>query len=706
MESTSTGHWRGWSWWTGRLLAPGILVLALGAPWSAASSAAAFLGEQADEGVSVLGFAPIAEVDHGVEIGVLALPMRPVRGEQAWLAVVVEIDGPSLLRGDESEHAVEAELVVQAFDAHDAVVDTTVESLRFARGEASNRLRATGAKVLTGIMLGAGSYRVRALVRNPATDRKGSAETVIALPSAAPVLLPPMVPEQAEPWIVVHGRRPEYGGAVPSRPFFVRDRTFVPAVAPQAQAGATVPLVLMGYGLAGAEDELDAELIGPDGAAIDGVRLVLSPAQAARDGIDRILAALPLPASLPAGDYTLRLTAFDDAPDGGASSESVFHLGTSAGHALLSVNMPRLPAGASAAASLDAAQEAVGPKIAVKEIAARYRALLTRLGAADRDELVGELAALELAGARGDRENGVGRVENAEMPVLWAIADGDPEALVPVLKLHHDLAIEHRRQRHAYLMRNAIDTLLAVAERYAPAGGAIGKRIVVARVLSSLAGHFQVSGGGFDRMLFEEALRYDPVHASALLGLAASPEKRGGPYTEAVYYLERLVRAHANNREGRLRLAINLLRAGTALEVTRATLRAERHLERLVRGPEADWIYVLAVQELARLLRDEGDLNAALILLETATRRAPENQKLKIEYAYYLDRDGKSTEAQRVLLALEADRTGLAPARGRYNQWPRQALAIDRRLLDAGVEQRRTLLVQLAQATPAGKGRR
>jgi len=430
---------------------------------------------------------------------------------------------------------------------------------------------------------------------------------------------------------------------------------------------------------------------------------VLSPAQSSRDGIDRILAALPLPRSLAAGTYTLRLHGFSDAADGGAITQMQFEVGNSSPHPLISLAMPRPPDQAIVHHSLAAADHVV-PKISVKVVAASYRSMLARLDKEDRRDLVTELAALELAGAGGDREAGTRRIRSAEMPLIRAIAKRDREALVPILQVHHDLALEHRRLRHIHLMINAVTTVRLVGELYAPQNGTIGTRIVVARVLSSLAGHFQISGGGFGRDLFEEALRYDPVHASALLGLAAYPEKRGGPYEQAVGYLERLVRAHPDNREGRLRLAINLLRSGTATESIRYSQRAERRLERLVQAPEADWIYVLAVQELVRMLTDEGDVEAAITLLEVATERVPENQKLRIMHAYCLDRVGRRAEAHRVMVSIEPDRTGMEPARGRYNKYPRQALAIDRRLLDEGVERRRALLVRVAAAKPK-KGR-
>lgn len=677
------------------------LALAAAAAWSTRPLAAQPGGAGEADGVAVLGFAPVKAEDRGVvEVGILGLPMRPMRGNGIWTAVVVEIDGPSLLFDDKTPDAVSAELIVHAFDAAGTVVDTALETLRFARGEAVDRLRGSGAKVVTGMMLEPGTYRIRALVRNAATGREGSAETGLTLGNA-PVLMPPIVPETADGRVVVQGHRPEHVGAAPQRPFFVRDRTFLPAVAPRTDAGRNLPLVLMGYGLAGREDEIDATVLGPDGAPIAGLELVLSPAQASRDGIDRILAVLPLPASLPRGVYRVEIEAFAGAPAGAAVTAVDFEVGAPPRQPLIAVSMPAPPPDAFAAA--EAAPEEETPKISIKEVSLGYRTLLARLGETERGSLVGDLASLELAGAGGDRETGISRVVDAEMPVLKSIASRDREALVPVLMLHHDAALEHRNRRHAYLMRHSIDMLIKVADLYAPQNGSIGSRIVAARALSSLGGHFQTSGSGLGRSLFEEALRFDPVHPSALLGLAAYPEKRGGPYAEAVGYLERLVRAHPDNREARLRLAINLQRAGTNAESALGAHQARTHLRGLIDGPEADWIYVLAVQELARLQMESGELEAAIGLLDDAVARVPENQKLKILNAFCLERSGRRTEAQRVLVSVEPDRTGLDPARGRYNRWPRQALATDRQLLEEGVARRRELLVRLAQAELGGR---
>lgn len=653
-------------------------------------------------GVSVLGFAPVAREDQGIAVGIVGLPMRAMDGDGIWTSVVVEIDGPSLLHGEDEPETVEAELIVHAFDADGTVVDTALESLRFTRGDSIDRLRKAGAKIITGMMLDPGTYRIRALVRHAATEREGSAELAVALGDSLPTLIPPMVPETAESWVVVQGHRPEYAGSAPQRPFFVRDQTFLPAVAARTQAGRNLPVVLMGYGLAGAEDEIDAALTGPGGVEIDGLNLMLSPAQASRDGIDRILAVLPLPSALAAGDYRLEVSAFSDSPQ---ATKTVlgFSVGTGSRQPLLAVAMP-VPSNDLLATAADAEQEAA-PKMKGKEVRAQYRALLTRLASNSRQLLAAELANLEMAGAGGDRETGPSRIENAQMPVIKAIAARDREALVPVLMLHHDTALEHRRQRHSYLMRHSVDMLRRLAELYAPANATIGSRIVAARALSSLGGHFQASGSGLAGSLFEEALRYDPVHPSALLGLAAIPEKRGGPYTDAVRYLERLVRAHPDNREARLRLAINLRRAGTNLETALGDHYARKHLRRLLATPEADWIYVLAVQEMARSLTHEDRAEEAVELLDEAVARVPENQKLKILHAFCLERSGRRTEAQRVLLAVEPDRTGLDPARGRYNRWPRQALNADRRLFEEGAARRRELLMNIAQADIRGDER-
>lgn len=641
-----------------------------------------------------------------VEVALLALPMRALEGDQRYLAVVLEIDGETLAAGAE-DAMISAEVTVVAVDAAGAVADRSDQRLSLGPPAATDGLSAvrvpTDIKVETGLRVAPGAYSVRALVRHTVTGRHGRADAAVTVAAAPPVLLAPVFPERTDLWRVVDGARPELAAAAPAARFEVEGQPFLPAVRPAVYGGSGVPVVIMGYGLRGRESMIGSVVLDQDGLPVPGSRLLVSSVRATDAGLDRVLGILHLP-SLPGGRYSLALDFTDAASSVEHTVASSFQVvgGNRRASALLAfvTREPPPPTAPLPAPSLAPAAPALAPSV----VAGRYRRALATLEARSRAEVVTELGGLEAEAVGGDPEGRIGRLRRTELDVAEELGRRDREILVPVMMLHHDLCLEHKRQRRTYLAHHSIAMVQALARRYAPASSAPGARIVAARALASLGGHLQASGQRMSLQLFEEALHFDPDHEAALLGLAAFPEKIGGPYDQAVRHLEHLVAAHPESREGRLRLAVNLRRLshGPSLDGARRREQAIAHLQHLLLGDNADWVTVLAAQELARSLDAAERTEEAISVLRNALARVPDAQKLRIQLAFLYDRNRQPGQARAVLQGLDGMRVPRNAARGRYNQWPNQALTIDRALLAESAAQRRALLGRLAAAGGGG----
>ncbi|MEM6454690.1 MAG: VWA domain-containing protein [Acidobacteriota bacterium] len=658
-----------------------------------------------------------------------ALPLRSAVPGIAYVPVLVEIEGDSILRGmDDVARAdrkkVALELYAYAMDVDGEVADHVVQRLTIDRSQFA-LTDASGLRVMVPLALQAGDYAVRVLVRNAATGGAGLrivplsiADALVAGPASAAAagddvaasaadtaLLPPMFAERPGGWSLVRATRAVLDPIAPALELFeIAGTPFVPAIDAALQPGKPAPVVLLGYGLQGREGEIASLVLGPDGQMIASGRLAVTAA-AEGDGLDRALSVFHVPEGLAPGDgYQLLV----EAPGGvGLQHALSFRVDSqSPTDRLLAFRDPRaLPPPPRAS---DPARRAPTVDTRVADGAASpYESLLARIDTADYGALLDELARLEVAAVTENPERLVPRLRRAQLRVADALADGEPEALVPILLLHHDLCLMHKRERRTHLMHHGLAMTRALAKRYVEAaGGVLGARKEAARALASLGGHLQAAGMRMGMRAFDAALVFDSDNEAALLGLAAFHEKHGGPYEHAVDALERLVAAHPESREGQLRLALNLLR------LERDVDRARGHLSALHSGTIGDWIEILAAQELARLRAREGDLDGAIALMRHAVERAPDVQKLRIQLAYLLDRAQRSGESVALLRGVRAPApAGPAadadPARSRYNQWPLRALVLDRQALQDGAVQRRGLLAAAAErlaASGAGGG--
>jgi|GEM_PF-1551960 len=336
-----------------------------------------------------------------------------------------------------------------------------------------------------------------------------------------------------------------------------------------------------------------------------------------------------------------------------------------------------------------------------QEIAAQYRKVLLVLGTSGRDAALSSLFELETGFMEGRHPKEVQDLLDAEVAVVRWLGERDLEALVPVLALHHDAYRLYIQRSVPILAGHSSRLAASLADLYAREGGSEGSRVLGARALASLGIYAQQMGVKLQGLgLLLAALEFDPGSEAALLGLATIHE-RSGNYHRAAEYLLQLIDRYPDNREGRLRMAVNLNRLGSGHD-------AVRLLNGLIAEPENDWIALVAFQELAGIHRKAGELELSEQVLWQGLERFPDDGRLRTQLALVLDHRRLPTRSLAVIgeLYREAGRNEGPSARRRYGMGPQEAYAKARATLEESAASRVARLAQLLEATvveaPAG----
>lgn len=510
-----------------------------------------------------------------------ALPTDEKLRGRSFVPVVVEVDGASFLgsgeRADTTESSrrlvLDAQVFVYALNDDGGIADFFSQAIPFDLARHGPALRRRGFKLFAPLLLPAGRFTLRALVRNGERGSYGAVSQRLQV--AKKVATIKVSPALVDPeWLLVKAER--------------RDLADLP------------------------EQPDTLELLRR--AAADGVAAQASSPERAGD---------------PLGGYWRALKAFDDMP---------WH------------------------------------------------------------EALDALESFEVQAAGEDPQNRAPRLGRAELQAAKTLAQKDPDALWPLLGAHHDLYFRHRAAHRPFLELQSRQLVRSLADLAAERGDD-ALRMAGAEALASIGSILLYEGRAAGFELLERCLDLDPANEAAYLGLAAYYEKFGGPYERAVEWLDQLVLRRPDSREGRLRLAINLLRleGPAAQSWPQAREDAGRHFERLLADPQNDWISSVAAQELARFHRD--DPAAAAALLEKALEARPDDAEIEIQLTFLYDRL-ELPEKSRALAAKlgaggPAGETGPSP-RGRYNQWTSEALAAGRRALQDGARDRVAALGEAA----------
>jgi VWFA-related protein len=206
-------------------------------------------------------------------VSVLAAPFRLPGSDSAYVPVVIEVDGPSLMEGSTSSNrpgTLPAEIYVYAFDAAGAIPDYLTQTLGLDLAKVEPVLRQSGLKFFGHLDLPPGSYSLRVLVRNGATGTYGLRVASLEVPDAAqalPVLLPPFFPEAPGRWLMAREAVPAGEKPAPY-PFMQRDQPYIPASKPVLPLGEPAAVSLVGYNLGGGEVEVRSHVLSADGREI------------------------------------------------------------------------------------------------------------------------------------------------------------------------------------------------------------------------------------------------------------------------------------------------------------------------------------------------------------------------------------------------------------------------------------------------------
>jgi VWFA-related protein len=240
---------------------------------------------------------------------VLAAPF-PAPGDQAYVPVLVEIDGKSLLDGHQGD-VLMTEIYAYALDETGEVHDFFARRMGLDIKQTGEALRASGFKYWGHLDLDPGEYVLRVLVRNGMTGESSLSVQTVSVPdiaSGAGGLLPVFFPEAPNSWVLGMEAEADQRKDV-DFPFMLRDAGFLPAAKPVLAGEQTVSLA--GYYLGEGSLRLTGQLFGPDGTPAGEAEIELverSPTNV--PGFERLIATIRT-GKIAHGEYLLLVTVAD-----------------------------------------------------------------------------------------------------------------------------------------------------------------------------------------------------------------------------------------------------------------------------------------------------------------------------------------------------------------------------------------------------------
>jgi VWFA-related protein len=264
----------------------------------------------------------MGEDSGSVSAAVLAAPFR-AEGGTAYVPVLIEVDGPSLLQGKQGPQ-LPVELYVYALDQNGGVTGFITQTFGLDLTKAEPALRQGGFKFFGHLDLPPGSYSIRVMVRNGTTGASGVRVAKLEVPAfgqGGPFLLPAFFPDGSNRWLMAReAQKPDQKQV--AYPFMNKDQPYVPASRPLLKPGSDAAVLLVGYDLAAGQWKAEATVLSLDGKELKagGLKLLAAEAAAA-GGPSRAAASFHTP-DLPPGEYLLKVTLVDGA---GKSGSSVAH---------------------------------------------------------------------------------------------------------------------------------------------------------------------------------------------------------------------------------------------------------------------------------------------------------------------------------------------------------------------------------------------
>lgn len=601
--------------------------------------------------------------------------MADAEAPRAAVALLVEIDGPSLF-GPSPAPETEVQFFAYALTPEDAVAGFLSQRVELDLTEVGEAAFAGGLKLVGHLELPPGDYSVRVLVHEPSSQRFGLAVLPVSVPRRAALLTPLREESPEAPWLMVaeapHGEM----GALDLGRVLELAGTPMPSALPLLR-GREVPMDLLLYGAAGSRLPRQVE-VRADGDPPPGPLMarVISRQASRLPGLERLRLGVPIE-SLASGSYRLsfHLDSLNGAPATSPELPVVVLQGEDTAN--LWTDIQRRISG-DAMVSLDMSEvnrrRRGRQERARQAVASAYSQVLGRLADGERDAALDNLIQVEREVLASGQEKPMALLTESEALVLEALAEADPQALLPVMMLHGRAYDRYLGNLELGLSTYSREKAIAIIELYVRrvedrwrsrlsergVSTAVKERaeeeIAAARsiasdTLTSFGAYLQsVQVRMAGRALLRRALEIEPDNPAALLQLGAGLEKTGS-YDEAVNVLRRLVEVDPKSPEGRLRLAVNLRRLGREGQ-------AMELLSSLIREDNPDWVLAVAYQELASLHLSRDQASQAVTLLDQGVGRLPDQERLRIQLAYALDRTGDGARARQVVVRMEPRGSG------------------------------------------------
>jgi tetratricopeptide (TPR) repeat protein len=560
------------------------------------------------------------------------------------LPYVVEVDGASLIDGLPGPR-IAIGIFTYAIDDEGHIASRTTDGVVLESQASGPRIAENGLRFFGKADLAPGSYTLRVLIRARGSNRFFLSQSPVVVPLPNEIrqdVLNSVFPEPGGTWVSI--RQPGAGTEI----LVNGGHSIVPAARPVLLEGRTTDFYVGGAGIVA--PAIDASLLDSTGQVRAEIPVEVSEVH---DPTARLrLATLPV-VDLPAGLYTLNLeTRGRDAQAEARQSMTV---------ALVENGGPRSWLHRSDQAEVvgnsDFEPHSGGAtRFRRKQARASYVGALKTLATGDAASARQLVMKLERTANSNGHLRSLRRVEDA---VAAQLAGENPASLLPIALLHQQLVRRYSARYEFVLASFSRSTAAGLAEDIDSDGedGRFAAALLV-NLASDLA---RTASATLAVEYLQSALAADPTSLAALLALGAISE-READYKEAVANFSRLVDYHPDFAEGRLRLAVNLVRLGHE----RA---AEEQFDILLGLQSPAWIEAVGAQEYARMLIDQDRRDEATEALETAIDRRPEDQRLRILAAYSADSEGRWLEAVEAILQIPPAGDGISP-RTRYTEWP------------------------------------
>jgi VWFA-related protein len=259
----------------------------------------------------VIGGAP------GGDFGVSVLAGAFPASGKAYVPVLIEVDGPSVMRGFDGD-VLPLEVYVYAQDRQGIVRGYFGRPIGLDPSTSGAALSETGVKYWGHLDLAPGRYDIRVLVRNAANGQSSLQIADVTVPEGDEVvLLPPMQPDDLQRWVFVREEEKDQRKDV-EFPFLSQGQPYVPTARPTLAPRKDNVVHMVAYNVGDAPPAIGGLLVDAQGNVVAEPKVKLSGQPTTSGEVTRFDATVN-PGKVDAGDYTLVLKLDGSDGDGGTA---------------------------------------------------------------------------------------------------------------------------------------------------------------------------------------------------------------------------------------------------------------------------------------------------------------------------------------------------------------------------------------------------